>query len=156
MDTYDLSIDSKLKRNLTEAAKAFSKVEYPDAAKVVETLVLNKLGELFELWHDPIKRGERTVKSVLVEPDDPKYDFVTLLEDRDIKSIGPRLDGALGDWLTGRRRNARVLELVKECLTKHNLLRAIEDIGVRVVYSPGLNDTGVIMFVRVENSSEQF
>jgi|GEM_PF-5931146 len=147
MARYDLQVDPKLWRNLTKANTAFSKVEYPSAAEVVDVLVRHRLAGLLTHWHDFIKSGDVTIKSVLLNWTNAEDgDFVVLLNGHEIHGVGMRVWGN-GDWPARGGRLDEVLAIAKDVLASHGLLGVLESIGIQVVASSGTRpENDVIMF----------
>ena len=136
MTRFDLNVDQKFQRKLTAANKAFSAVEYPDAYKVIETLVLHRIALILEETFGGIKEGDATLRAVLLDPDPSEVDFVVLLDSKDICSLAFRL-GDGDDWPSRRTRNDLILSAVRECLRDHGLLRVLEDIGITITFLTG-------------------
>lgn len=149
MARIDLNVESKLQNNLKKANAAFSKVDYPSAVAVVDMLVLHRVAHLLEETFDGIKMGEKTLKSVFVDPEVGDGDFVVLLTGREIHSLTYRLWDN-DDWPGRRARIEEVLCIAKDCLSSLGLLSALESIGVKVVASPGISlYDDVIIFDRI-------
>jgi len=145
--TYDLNVDPNLQRKLTKANAAFSKVDYPSAVEVIDVLVRHRIATLLELWSGLIKRGEGTLKTIFLNYiGEEDGDFVVLLDGAAIHGLGFRLHED-SNWPGWQGKLEEVLKLVKDSLSSHGLLGALEDIGIKVAASRGLKPSDdVIIF----------
>lgn len=149
MATFDLNVDAKLQRSLSKANTAFSSVEYPSVAEVIDILVRHRIACLFEETFDGVKYGDTTLRRVFLEPYPDEGDFVVLLTGPEIHSLAYRF-WENGDAPYRRKRVEMVLEIVQALLTVLGLHKALTDIGVKVALSMGLKpEEDVIIFDRI-------